>query len=217
MAPLTIRLLGNPEITVGGQPLSFRTRKVLALFIYLVVEGGMHSREALMTLLWPEAPASKASVTMRVTLSRLRQALQPAGEVVITTGGQVGFDFNSPVNLDLDWLSTAVLPNTSLEELGAIVEIDRGQFLVGFSLPDAPQFDSWARLQREARQQQVETVYDHLTQYQLANQEITNAVETATRWIRSAPLSEVAYRCLMAAQALSGNRHRASPRNGSPG
>jgi DNA-binding SARP family transcriptional activator len=68
MSPLIIRLLGNPEITFGGKPLSFRTRKALALLVYLTVEGGMHSREALMTLLWPETPALQASVTLRVTL-----------------------------------------------------------------------------------------------------------------------------------------------------
>ncbi len=54
MEPLTIRLLGIPEICVGEQLLSFRTRKVLALLVYLAVEKGMHSRESLMALLWPE-------------------------------------------------------------------------------------------------------------------------------------------------------------------
>ncbi len=162
-----------------------------------------------MALLWPETPAPKASVSMRVTLSRLRQALQPAGDILITTKGQVGFDFSCPADLDLDWLSTAVLPETSSEELAAILEIDRGEFLVGFSLPDAPEFDNWAALQREACQRQVETVYDRLTQYQLANHEITIAAETTMRWVRRAPLSEAAYRRLMAAQALAGDRSAA--------
>jgi DNA-binding SARP family transcriptional activator len=51
MATLTMRLLGSPEVTVGGGPLSFRSRKALALLIYLIIERGMHSREALMALL----------------------------------------------------------------------------------------------------------------------------------------------------------------------
>jgi DNA-binding SARP family transcriptional activator/tetratricopeptide (TPR) repeat protein len=206
MPQLTIQLLGSPELTVGGQPITFRTRKVLALLVYLIVEGGMHSREALMTLLWSETPASKASVVLRVTLSRLRQALQPAGEVMITSGGQVGFNFSRPAALDLDWLSTAVLATTSPEELARILEMDRGEFLEGFSLPDAPEFDHWVAVHREACQLQVETVYDRLSKYQLANWEITNSVETAKRWVRRAPLSEAAYRRLMAAQALNGDR-----------
>jgi DNA-binding SARP family transcriptional activator len=206
MALLTIRLLGSPEITVGGQPVSFRTRKVFSLLVYLVVEGGMHSREALMTLLWPENPTQNASSTLRVTLTRLRQALQPAGDILITTGGKVGFDFSFPIDLDLARLSAAVLPGTSPYDLATILKIDRGEFLAGFNLPDAPDFDTWAAIQREAIQRQVETIYDRLTQYQLANRESSTAVETAMRWMRRAPLSEAAYRRLMAAQALSGDR-----------
>jgi DNA-binding SARP family transcriptional activator/tetratricopeptide (TPR) repeat protein len=206
MEPLTIRLLGSPEIAVAGQRLSFRTRKVLALLIYLVVEGGMHSREALMTLLWPEYPAEKASVTLRVTLSRLRHTLRPAGRGLMTAEGKVGFDFSHPVHLDLAWLSAAVLPDTLPDDLAGILEFDRGEFLTGFSLPDAPEFDTWATIQRESCQRQVEAVYDRLTQHQLANRDITIAVETARRWVARAPLSEAAYRRLMTAQALGGDR-----------
>jgi DNA-binding SARP family transcriptional activator/tetratricopeptide (TPR) repeat protein len=206
MAPLIIRLLGSPEVTFGGQPLSFRTRKALALLVYLIVEGGMQRREALMTLLWPETPAPKASLTLRVTLSRLRHALQPVGEVLITAEGKIGFDFSCLVDLDLAWLLAAVLPENHSESLLPILEIDRGEFLEGFSLPDTPEFDHWAAIQREACQRQVETVYDRLTQHQLANYDIPIAVETATRWVARAPLSEMAYRSLMTAQALAGDR-----------
>jgi len=71
MDSLVIHLLGNPEIRLGEQPLSFRTRKVLALLVYLVMERGMHSRESLMALLWPESSQSSAAATLRTTLSRL--------------------------------------------------------------------------------------------------------------------------------------------------
>jgi DNA-binding SARP family transcriptional activator len=206
MATLSGRLLGSPEITFGGQPISFRTRKALALLIYLVIEGGMHSREALMALLWPEISAPKAAVTLRVTLSRLRQALQPAGDVLIAAGGKVGFDFNFPIDLDLAWLSAAVLPETPSDSLTNILDIDRGEFLTGFSLPDAPEFDNWAATQREACQQQVESVYDRLSQYLLSTHDSAAAVGVAARWVRRAPLSEQAYRRLMAAQALNGQR-----------
>ena len=72
MESLTIRLLGIPEIRLGEQPLTFRTRKVLALLVYLVAERGMHSRESLMALLWPESPSNSAAATLRVN------ALSPA-------------------------------------------------------------------------------------------------------------------------------------------
>ena len=206
MSRLNIRLLGSPEISYAEQPLSFRTRKVFALLVYLVVEKGMHSRELLMDLLWPETKAHNAAVTLRGTLSRLRQALQPAGDLLITEAGKVGFNFYRDVDIDLDWLETAVLPETPSDDLTAILDLDRGEFLTGFSLPDAPDFDTWAAIERQKCQMHVETIYERITRHQLATGNGAAAVETAVRWLARDPLNELAYRSLMSAQALNGNR-----------
>ncbi|MGD8586691.1 MAG: BTAD domain-containing putative transcriptional regulator, partial [Chloroflexota bacterium] len=209
MTPLKIRLLGIPEISAGQQMLSFRTRKVLALLVYLVVERGLHSRESLMALFWPESPADKAAVTLRGSLSRLRKSLRPAGDFLVSESGAVAFDFEQAHDLDLAWLATAARAQTPVGELTTIMALDRGEFLAGFSLPDAPVFDTWAAVQRETCQRQLETVYDRLSQHQLARHDSDAAEETAARWVARAPLSEQAYRRLMAAQALSGRRSAA--------
>jgi len=206
MESLTIRLLGIPEVRLGDQPLSFRTRKVLALLAYLAVERGMHSRESLMALLWPESPSNSAAASLRVTLSRLRQGLRQSGEVLITEAGNVGFDLNYPVDLDLDWLITSAHEDTSPDELRLIPTLDRGAFLDGFSLPDAPAFDDWISTQRGTCIRQLETIYDRLSQHLLSVHDSAAAVETAARWVTRAPVSEQAYRRLMAAQALNGQR-----------
>jgi DNA-binding SARP family transcriptional activator len=145
MAPLKIRLLGSPEVIFDRQPLSFSTQKALALLIYLVVEGRLHSRERLMTLLWPERPAEKANVTLRTTLSRLRRSLKPAGDFLISEGGKVGFDFAKPNDIDLIRLATADQPEIAHDELSNILTLDRGEFLEGFTLPNAPEFDPGPR------------------------------------------------------------------------
>jgi DNA-binding SARP family transcriptional activator len=134
MAPLKIRLLGSPEVIFNRQPFSFSTQKALALLIYLVVEGGMHSRDKLMTLLWPERPSEKANVTLRTTLSRLRRSLKPAGEFLISEGGKLGFDFAKPNDIDLVRLATASQPEIAPDELSIILTLDRGEFLEGFTL-----------------------------------------------------------------------------------
>ena len=206
MIQLAIRLLGTPEVTYGERPLTFPTRKVLALLVYLAVEKGLHSRESLMALLWPETEAQKAAVTLRTTLSRLRRALQPMGDVLVIEAGKVGIDFDGAVDMDLDWLAKAVRPETSPDDLAAILDIDRGEFLAGFSLPDAPEFDTWAAIERQTYQWQVETVYERLTQYQLAMGNSATVMEAASRWLARAPSNELAYRTLMAAQALAGHR-----------
>lgn len=206
MTKLAIRLLGTPEIAYGEQLLSFPTRKVLALLIYLVVEKGMHRRESLMALLWPETEAQKAAVTLRTTLSRLRRALQPVGDVLVFEAGKVGIDPDAALDVDLGWLATAVHPDISPGDLAFILDLDRGEFLAGFSLPDAPEFDTWAAIERQTYQWQVESIYERLTQRQLATGDAAATVEAARRWLVRAPLNELAYRTLMTAQALSGHR-----------
>jgi DNA-binding SARP family transcriptional activator/predicted ATPase len=206
MESLAIRILGIPEIHLGKQPLSFRTRKALALLVYLVAERGMHSRESLMAFLWPESSQSGAAATLRTTLSRLRKALGPLGDVLITERGNVGFDSNTWIDLDLDWLRTAVHDDIPPDELRPILTLDRGEFLEGFSLPDAPAFEDWVSIQRGACFRQLETVYDRLSQHLLSIHDSAMAVETSARWVTRAPLSEQAYRRLMAAQALNGQR-----------
>jgi len=206
MESLTIRLLGIPEIRLGDQALSFRTRKVLALLAYLAVERGLHSRESLMALFWPESPSNSAAASLRVTLSRLRQGLEQAGDILIAEAGNVRFDSNYPVDLDLDWLRIAALEDFPPDDLRLIVTVDRGEFLDGFSLPDAPTFDDWISTQRGVCQRQLETVYDRLSQHLLSVHNNAAAVEIAARWMTRAPLSEQAYRRLMAAQALNGQR-----------
>ncbi len=206
MESLTIHSLGVPEIRLGNQTLSFRTRKELALLIYLAAERRMQSRELLMVLLWPESSQSSAAASFRTTLSRLRKALGPAGDEMITKGGNVGFGSYDSVDLDLHWLQTAAQKDTSPDELRSILTIERGEFLEGFSLPDAPAFDDWVSTRREASQRQLESVYDRLSQHLLSIHGSAAALEISARWVTRAPLSEQAYRRLMAAQALSGQR-----------
>ena len=55
MEPLRLRLLGRPEVSRGGRPLEFRSRREQALLYYLAAKGGLHPREKLAALFWPES------------------------------------------------------------------------------------------------------------------------------------------------------------------
>jgi DNA-binding SARP family transcriptional activator len=54
MSSLKLFLLGQPRFERDGQPPKFDTRKNVALVAYLALTEGRHSRETLITLLWPE-------------------------------------------------------------------------------------------------------------------------------------------------------------------
>lgn len=64
MAQLRLSLLGSPQAWHGQQPLTFTTRKVSALLIYLAVGVGVHRREKLVQLpgdpgAWPANPGPR--------------------------------------------------------------------------------------------------------------------------------------------------------------
>src|SRR5436190_16388808 len=85
MSPLHLHLLGSPEVYVGDSPLTFPTRKALALLIYLAVEVNEQPREHLATLLWPEADPKRSLASLRNTLGHLKSALRRAGDEAETS------------------------------------------------------------------------------------------------------------------------------------
>ncbi len=75
MHSLKILLLGTPRIELDNQPLVFNRRKSLALFAYLAMEPGPHSRDTLAALLWPGYGQTSARSNLRRTLSLLNGSL----------------------------------------------------------------------------------------------------------------------------------------------
>src|SRR4051795_9405962 len=97
MGHLHLALLGPPEVHHERQMLKFRTRKTLALLIYLAVEGGMHPREKIMALFWPESDEHHNRTMLRTTITYLRHALGDALKPphLAVERNSLGFDFTS--------------------------------------------------------------------------------------------------------------------------
>ena len=85
----------------------------------------------------------------------------------------------------------------------------RGDFLTGFSLGDAPDFDDWAAIQREVWRRRLGLILDRLSEIQFASGEFASAAETASHWIALDALNEVAYRRKMRAHFAAGERGQA--------
>ncbi len=202
---LILNFLGTPYVSYGGQYLKFRSRKVLALLIYLVVEGGQHYREKLITMFWQESGPKQGKVTLRSTLARLKKTLSVAGSFLITEKGRIGFDNSQDYWLDLHYLDTHFQSGTP-EQLQAILASVQGEFLEGFSLPDAPEFDDWMMIQREIWHRRVGQAFDRLAQLQMEQGQQNQAVETAASWVAHDPFNEAAYKRLMETHILTGNR-----------
>jgi len=75
MNELRLRLLGTPEVVLGGQPLNIKRRRALALLAFLAVTGRPHRREVLATLLAGDAAESQALKHLSNAQTDLRAAL----------------------------------------------------------------------------------------------------------------------------------------------
>ncbi|HEY3232684.1 MAG TPA: BTAD domain-containing putative transcriptional regulator, partial [Roseiflexaceae bacterium] len=210
-------------------PLKFRTRKTLALLIYLAVEGGMHAREKITALFWPDSDRPHGRTMLRTTITYLRDALhddpQPAHLVVERDA--LGFDRSSDYGLDLHSLDDAFalisLPEgvphphadvrllddrraQMLAQLQQAVQRYRGEFLEGFALEDAPDFEEWVRLQREAWHRRMSAVFERLAQLQADSGAFPSAIDTITHWVAHDPWNERAYQSLMQLHLAVGDR-----------
>jgi predicted ATPase/DNA-binding SARP family transcriptional activator len=229
MGQLHLALLGTPEVRHAGQDVTFRTRKALALLIYLVVKGGLHSREKLTALFWPESDEEQSRATLRSTLVYVRKTLgemsNPAMSHLLVEHDTIGFNSASDFDLDLNTLQTAwQLARTSsgtprgqgvhgeeahdnvLPQLQQAVILYRGDFLEGFYVGDAPDFEEWIGTERAYWHRRMDAIFYRLSQVQFERGEISDAIDTTTRWISHDPFNELVYRRLMQVHFVAGGR-----------
>lgn len=224
---LNIHLLGSLEARVGAKPLTFPTRKTQALLIYLALESGPQPREHLAALLWPESNPERSYASLRNTLGHLQSALRRASDQAQTayltiTHNALALNPEADIYLDLQTVerayalaradrSSRATPegSASLPLLHAAATCYRGDFLAGFSLGDAPDFDDWAAVQREVWRRRLGLILDRLSEIQFVRGELANTAETASLWIALDALNEVAYRRKMRAHFAAGERGQA--------
>ncbi len=224
---LQIFALGPPEVRLYEHPVTFPTRKTLALLVYLATEGSMQPREHLATLLWPESNPKRSHANMRNTLSHLQKALHQVKDqtqiaYLAITHPALGLNISSDIVFDLRTVERAYararvdrssrpLPegSDSLPLLQAAAAYWRGDFLAGFSLSDAPGFNDWVASQREVWIRRLGLIFDRLSEIQFARGEFAGTTETASHWIALDSLNEIAYRRKMRAHFAAGERGQA--------
>src|SRR5438876_4291557 len=192
---LQLLTLGAPLLlTQAGEQVRFRTRKHFALLIRLAVEAGRKlTRDYLMNLLWPNVAAPRARHSLAQALTVLKE--------------RVGRDH-------------LVVQRASLARAAGAVQVDvgqidapetqiRGQFLDGFEVPGAVQFEQW---KDEWRAKLMPRIRDCLVRQMDGGRRVGDfaTVERHAQVLLDLdPLSEDAVRGLIEARAWVGDRTNA--------
>jgi DNA-binding SARP family transcriptional activator len=224
MSRLTLYLLGPPRLergSPGGEivPVDLQYQKNVALLAYLAVTGEPHTRESLITLLWPELEPSRARANLRRNFSLLRKAL--GGEWLMVDREMVGLDPESDLWLDVDEFRqllaacethghppTEACPDC-LPLLEEAVGLYRDHFLAGFTLRDSAAFDEWQFFETEGLKDKLAGALVRLATYHASLGDFEAAIGYARRWLTLDPLHEPAHRHLMGLYAQSGQQSAA--------
>jgi len=232
---LSLKLLGPPEASLRGHPLRFRLRKVLALLCYLAAEGGRrHQRSELAELLWPQSDERHARTDLRAVMSKLKKSMEEQevhdgkeGALLLVDGDFLAVE---PTEVELDtealeaavWLarretSSATSSNDAAagrrrEPIGRLqetLELYRGEFMEGFSVDDAPEFEVWLEGERARWRRVFAELCERLSRLQSEAGQLEEAIGTARLWARHAPLEEAAHRRLMELLSRAGESEEA--------
>lgn len=146
LAPLNLtRPDGAPVQSVLAQP------RRTALLAYLAMEPGPVSRDRLLAMFWPESTDERARNALNQALHFLRRSL--GDEVIVTSGNGVAL---VPESIRCDAVAfEAACQRGAWEEAGGLY---RGDFLDGFHISDAPDFERWTEAERLRLRRRMEAM-----------------------------------------------------------
>lgn len=196
------RTLGPVEVTIDGSdpPAELLWRKNLALLVYLAHSPKRtRAREHLIGLLWAEKPESSARHSLREAIRVLRRTL---GEENLTTEHDQVRLAEGAVRLDTEEFAALEQRN----EWQAAGELAGGDFLEGFSVPDASGFEDWLGAERLQWRRRTVVALVHWAHGLLDYGQVSHAAEVAARALGLDPGANGGVQVAMKALAITGDR-----------
>lgn len=212
---LAIRVLGDVDIRVDGRPIEVDTRKALALLTYLAVSGTSASRDTLTALLWSDLDSNRGRGALRRTLSVLRKALGNRWLAVDSDRVRLETDAVYLDSEDARRLEETVEAHHEqssevcldcLRCLERAASLYRGEFMAGFYVRDAPEFESWQLHEADRVRRRHSSVLARLADAVAARGDFARSVDIARQRVAVTPLDEAAHRQLMTALVWAGDR-----------
>ncbi len=196
------RLLGPAELTVDGEAAhrDLLHKKNLALLVYLALSPAQsRTREQLMVLLWGDRDEKSARQSLREAIRVIKR--RAGDDTIIAESDRVRLA-EGAVRLDTDELER-LRKKGSNQEAARVV---RGEFLEGFSVPGAIDFDHWITAVRMAWAHTVLQVRVSAARELMDAGQIAEAMDIANNALASEPAADAAVQVVMASMALAGDR-----------
>ncbi len=199
---LSIRLFGSPQVSLDQRRISLTRRKSRALLYYLAAHTRPLKREHLLAFFWPDADRASAQQTLRTTLHALRKSLGP---VLVVEDDSIALATDTEV--DARSFETQLSAATSdVQRLTATLELYRADFLADFTLPDSPEFDGWAAVERERYRRLMVRGLMALSRLYESQQNFSDALDALNRALAFDPLQEDLQRAALRLHYLAGDR-----------
>jgi len=207
MAPgpekLDITTLGGLSIKRNGEEAAGHvSRKASALLVYLACTAKSHPREQLAELLWEERAPGRSLANLRVLLTSLRKEL---GSFIRISRDALSIDASAGIRLDI-WDLERVL---DMRDLYSAAEIYQGDFLNGFYIRGASEFDKWVSAERARLHQVGISALHQLLDSLILERQWEQGIKNANRLIELEPFDESAHRKLMKLFYINGQRSSA--------
>lgn len=202
---IELRLLGPIGLTgAAGRELRglLAQPRRLALLAYLgaATPRGMHRRDTLACLFWPELDQAHARAALRQAVYVLRTEID-SGAVVSRGDEDVGLAFDL-VACDVAAFDDAIAAGRFDEAL----EWYRRDLLQGFSISGAPEFEEWLERERGRLRASAVRASESMIDRADAAGDLHSAVRWARQRTRLAPHDEAAARRLMSLLDRAGDR-----------
>lgn len=195
-------MLGGVSLTGPDGPVTGRAaqrRRLAVLAILAVAPAGSVSRDRIVALLWPETSQDKARHLLSDAIYALRKAL---GKGAIESLG------DEELRLESDVVATDVADFERALEAGDLegaVSAYGGEFLDGFHVSDAREFERWV----EEERQRLRALYGEVLEELARTAEQADEPTAGVRWWRKRvaqdPLDSRVVRCLMDALVAAGS------------
>ncbi len=195
-----LRCLGVPELRgPSGDPIRFRTRKHLALLVFLAAERRQaHPRERLAELLWPDARPAEGRHSVATALSVIRGKLGPRTfESTRDTVRLVAPD----LEVDLERLNRGDILGDETSP-----PLDVAGFLDDFEVTRAPEYMLWRDIMRARWFPQIRSALIALMDRCRRTGDFTRIETHADRLLVLDELCEDGIRGKMEARAFAGDR-----------